>query len=324
MPSIVLTPRDDDLITTLARVVVLEGETIRRRWWPKDRSGKSHLQRLNKLRTIGLVDAHDLPIRKTHGGRAPKFYSLSRLGAERVVELTGTPPLHRLSKDASTQLIFHRLNVARFMLNVTDAARSFPLSDPEWILEQQTTPGVGRSAKVSQRFRVYEDFETNAGKTVACRPDVSGLVLVPGTNDASIHPLVLYGEIDNSTDSREQIENKLPGYFQLIRQGGYGRHWSNLNGQQAHVRVLFVCKTMERVRNLIEFWVDHPGSIFTGSTKGQLSTAEREVAASFWRRSVYATTHKLIEQSDTLTGGCWYRPGDDVAGDGRYLITPRK
>lgn len=299
-PPLRLQERDLRLLTDLGQVLLLDSRTIHLRYYATDASGKSMLRRLRLLREHRIVEPIRLSVAFAERAKLLLLYRLTPTGVELLEDLTGTPPVRMPPPDLPKPItLHHRAAVARIVLTINDACSLQKLPPPEWLLEGDTVPNASPTDHPSKRFVLYESFQLDRYTAVTCRPDASSRLRVPAPpaeGEAAWNDLLIYWELDRSTETHAQVGKKMPGFKALLDQHAYRRHWPQLTPHEA-VRIFFVCQSAERLENLRTTLRDLP-------------------AADFLR----FTTVAEIEPTRLLTEPIW----QTVKGDRRSIIrTPK-
>jgi hypothetical protein len=260
-----LQERDLRLLTDLGEVLLLDSRAVHERYYHGEPSGKSMLRRLGLLREHGIIEPIPLSVAVADRRKLRTLYRLTQAGAQMLEDLTGIPPVRVPRVDLPKPItLHHRAGVARMVLTVNDACVLHELPKPEWILEQDTVPGSSPAAPPTERFVLYEAFTTNPQSTLACRPDASCRLRVPDLRadaESSWHDLLVYWELDRSTETHAQFGRKMPGYRALLDHQAYRRHWPQLTAHEA-IRIFVVCLTAERMENLRASLRHHPAAEF--------------------------------------------------------------
>ena len=244
--------RDVSLLSEVGEVGLLDVETLWKRHFHADRSGKACLRRLR------LLCAHDLllPISvsisfATEGrGRPRRLFRLTPRGAEVLEELTGRCDFHFSGKELRPETIMHRLGVAKLRLTVNDACALQKLPKPRWIGECDMVPGVHIEAKFSERFVICEKLPTPDGGYASCWPDASCSLRIPHPSAQGEATLLIYWEYDRSTETLTQVAGKIPGYQALLTSVTYQKHWPDV--ERPAVRVFFVVQSEDRLHNICD------------------------------------------------------------------------
>lgn len=288
MPAKTMQLQDRDLLllTELAEVVVMDTETVHRRFFPEDRSNRACRRRLRLLAAHGLTRAIPMTVyyANQRGGKLPTIHCLAERGAELLSERTGAKPHRILRCDPRPETLQHRLGVARLQLTVNDACAISGLPRPQWILEQDTQPGVPSTSPLSKRFILYETFPAADGKQISCRPDASSLVNIPkqSSQAPTWEALIGYWEYDRSTELLRQVARKVPGYHELITKESFKKHWPDK--AQPTIRVFFVAQSEQRLQNVAATIRDQPGAAYF-----RLTTTTELTPANFFTSPIWRT-----------------------------------
>lgn len=270
MQRISIQDRDLKLFRTLGRVVLMDRSMIQDAFFPLDTTGKACMTRLRLLTDHTFLARINFPIASFTDapGELLTLYRLPTAGAELLFSLTGKKPERLLRTDPKPQTLLHRRNVARVMLAVDKAAELAKLPEVSWILEQDQRPGVPRRASRTQRHILYEDFSQEAD-TLQLRPDASSCLRIPGKKEGSWHDLLIWWEIDRSTEGH-RVSEKIPAYNHFLRQQEndatgtpqplYRRHWPE--NKSPIVRVFFVCHSFQRIQSIRSTICKLPGAEF--------------------------------------------------------------
>lgn len=225
--------RDKAILSDLAEYGVLDTETVRRRHFREATVPQACAKKLKQYKDLGLVDSIDVTI----DGKKSAVYWLTQLGIDELAEL-GRPTGRAVAKP-NPKTIHHRLGVAKTRVAFDEAFCSGGLLKPSWLVEPD------RNLRVSG---------TMAGQPLAeCNPDAAFLAMLPDE-----WQLVSYLEFDRSTETNDRVAEKLPGYANLLTSGAYrNKHWQNV-GDRHVVRILFVCRSVERIENLRKAFSQSP------------------------------------------------------------------
>lgn len=148
-----------------------------------------------------------------------------------------------------------------------DAVQAAGLPAADWIHEYDLRPGVDPRGPNQDKFVLYEAFQ-RGGERLVCWADAAARFAVPQHPG---HHLLAYLEYDRSTETAKQLAAKAEPFHLLVRERRYQQHWPNLEGQVT-VRVLFVCRSAERVANAIEAIGPQPGAeLFRFTTVDRLA-----------------------------------------------------
>jgi hypothetical protein len=239
-------------------------------------------QRLAQLEGQGLTRSVGLTVWYGNGsGRLPRIHCLTEKGASVVASITGDEPKRVLRSDPRPETLHHRLAVVRTRVAFGDACRAVGLAAPEWILEQDRREDVDAQAPPSRLRVLYHEFPLG-GKTVTCQPDAACLLEIPRLEpDTGTTPLLLFWEIDRSTESRKQALSKCAGYAALLESRSYRRYWPA--AEQAPVRIFWVCRSQARIDSLLASFRAQPvAQQFRFTTADELR-AESALTRPIWQ-----------------------------------------
>jgi len=254
------TERDQGLLTELGEVGLMSTAMLVERHFrgfakPAD-AHRSFRRRLRLFEAVGLIESTQVAVRHRSGSTNLAIHTLTAPGAELVAELTGARPRRAAtSLDLSPVTLPHRLGVIATRLAFDDAFRAARLSPPDWIHEYDLCPGVDPRSSNQEKFILYEAFQ-QGGQRLVCWSDAAGRITLSGQPG---HHLLVYLEYDRSTETAKQLAAKAEPFDLLVRERRYEQHWPSLAGQVT-VRVLFVCRSHQRVGNAIDAIRPEPGA----------------------------------------------------------------
>jgi hypothetical protein len=282
LPDLRLQQRDLAILTELAEVGVLDGQTIGERHFEGTRTPRACQRRLRLYAGHGLVNALPLSVAMDDGrrGRLPSLYRLSRRGAEVLTTLAGIPLQQPAKRDPRPETLLHRLGVAKMRLAVDDACTLRGVTRPRWIMEYDTAPNPQPRTPAAERFLLYERFPQADGRRATCWPDASCLLAVP-LADGGTHPLVVYWEYDRSTERLTQVAAKMYGYGPLLATQAYRKHWPQAIGPT--VRVFFVCPSRVRCEHIATAIGRMPGADVVRFTTATDLEPARLLSEPIWR-----------------------------------------
>lgn len=121
------------------------------------------------------------------------------------------------------------------------------------------------------------------------RPDASTWLRFP--SDGAFHDLLVWWEIDRSTEGLEQFAQKIAGYKRLLRDQAtssdgsqrhvYQRHWPSV--AKASRRVFIVAESQQRIGHIVTAIRQLPGVEFVRlTTRGEL-TADTVLTKTIWQ-----------------------------------------
>jgi hypothetical protein len=293
-----LQPRDVSFLSELGAVGLMTSEQIfQRHYSPLDRivTKVTCNRRLRDMANEGFLARKDLVLSANKGiKKENSVFQLTSEGVEEVYQRTGVEivnaRVHR--KFPSDQTVRHRVGVSTTLLAFKDAAKKENLSTPEWLLEWDMEPTAKPNQPLDKQLIIYESFVIGRDR-FSCRPDASVAIELP-----SKHTLLGYIEYDRSTETLGQIQRtKLNGYSLMLGSKSYLQHWPNKPKPVA--RVLFVCKSRDRIRNLQDC----------------LSSTELKKEYSF-------TLHEYLNEN-VLSAPVWWKLDDDVEKPGISILHGR-
>lgn len=216
-------------------------------------------QRLQAYCEHGLLRALPLSVwyAGKQGGRVPTVYGLTERGGAAVEQARGERPRRILRSDPKPETLHHRLAVVRARLVFDEGCRFSALQVPTWIMEQDRRRDARPNEPPSRQRVLFHEFN-DGGKKVTCQPDGACAIEVPrtiGRPEEGTTPLLIFWEVDRSTERTGQVLAKCPGYAALISRQEYRRYFPGSAG--AAVRVFFVCPSLERVRSLASALKEH-------------------------------------------------------------------
>jgi hypothetical protein len=185
---------------------------------------------------------------ESKGGRIPTLFALTDDGARIVEERTGERPQRVLRSAPSPATFLHRSEIVRVMRAFDLACDRANVDRPQWVMEQDPWPSAAKTLPPNQRRLLSHEF----GKGLSCNPDIACRLRIGSTE------LVLYWEVDLSTEGRKQIRKatKTDGYVALFNGQGWRRYWPDLETNRRYV--IWVTPTARRIRSLQETFRDLP------------------------------------------------------------------
>ena len=282
--SVQLQQRDIELFVELGQVGALDTALIHHRHFPEVTLRRCQ-QRLKQHQEQGLVKAISLTVwhGQFGGGKIPTIYCLTERGAEAVESVTGGHPQRFLRSDPKPETLHHRLAVVQARLAFDDGCRLLGLERPEWIMEQDRRADAQPNEPPSRQRVLYHEF-TAGGKKFTCQPDKACLVQIPREADrqaAGTTPLLVFWEVDRSTERTAQVVAKCAGYAALLEKREYRHYWPA--SERAAVRVFWVCRSRRRIESLAAALQSQPvAQSFRFTTADEL-TAETALTMPIWR-----------------------------------------
>jgi Replication-relaxation len=176
-----------------------------------------------------------------HSGSLPALFFLTEVGAELVERETGRQPPRVTRSDPKPFTLRHRRAVVRARVVIDQAAALAGIAAPAWIMEQDARPGrkagPGRSPS---EYLVLNNRYQRDGVTVSFRPDAACHLQLPHNGHAA--SLLVYIEVDRSTEGHSQWERKLQGIEAFLADPKAWRgHWPGVT--TPIIRIFVVCKT---------------------------------------------------------------------------------
>lgn len=316
-------PRDHRFLQELALVTLMDTQTIHRRYFSEDKTGKACLRRLRYLRDEDLIRSVEITAAFGRSNSMRTMHRLAPKGAQYLAAL-GLDSPRLLRTDPKADTLLHRLAVARTILSVNDACRQQGWEMPDWILEQDTVPGVPQDTgnlSLAQRFVLVEEFEFPGGEVVRCRPDAASLLRIPTQGNGKWIELIAYWEIDRSTERHAQfLSQKLPGYFALDRSRRYLQHWPQLTGSSPELRVFFTFRSEERLLNLAQKIAEEPTVTFRFPQNVKPTGEQTRQASAFVERVFRMAVASDVENPDrVVTEKVWGSPFKPHPGERRAI-----
>lgn len=276
-----LQPRDLACLTDLGELGLLNTEHAHSRHFP-DVSLRRCQQRLAEFASQGLT--RTVPLVVWHAGRrgrVPTVHCLTERGAAAVAAVTGVRPRRFSRSDPKPETLLHRLAMIEARLAFDDACRRLGLAQPAWLHEQDRHDESAEDECPSRQRVLYHEFPARE-KPVTCQPDAACLVQIPRQpGQLETTPLILFWELDRSTESRKQAASKCVGYAALLERRDYRRYWPA--AERAPVRVFWVCRSGQRIESLSAAFREHAvAQQFRFAVAGDL-TADTTLTSPIWR-----------------------------------------
>ncbi|HUY90314.1 MAG TPA: replication-relaxation family protein [Pirellulales bacterium] len=282
--SMHLQDRDVALLAEIGQVGLLDTNLIHRRHF-RAVSRRRCQQRLQEIQRHGLTHSVALTVwyGRSGGGQVPTIHCLTERGADAIESIAGIRPQRVLRSDPKPETLHHRLAVVQARLALDDGCRAIGLALPEWIMEQDRREDARPNDPPSRRRVLYHEF-TAGGKKFTCQPDAACLMQIPrdaNRSAAGTTPLLVFWEVDRSTERTAQTTGKCPGYGALLERREYRRYWPQ--AEQAPVRVFWVCRSRQRIESLVASLRDKPvAQCFRLTTADELR-AETALTLPIWR-----------------------------------------
>lgn len=239
----------------------------------------SVLRRLRLLAQSGLTNAVKLAVWSATDeslskcGRIPALHALTDEGARVIEEQTGDRPTRVLRSAPSPATFLHRREIVRVMRAFDVACDKAGLEYPTWVMEHDPWHAAPKAVPLAHRRLLAHEF----AKGLSCHPDIACRFRI-GSSE-----LVLYWEIDLSTEGRKQIRKaaKTDGYTRLFNEQGWKRYWPDLNTSKRFV--IWVAPTQRRIRSLQDALRDQaisPACRFLAAT--YFSSSESLLTSDIW------------------------------------------
>jgi hypothetical protein len=218
-----ITPRDTQILVTIAAYYTLTRAQITRLLFPGDKDGRVTRKRLSALLHLGLINQTRMQVvNPTIGVPAPVFYP-SRRGCEYLAAtLKDERFLTVCTLTPDWQHLAHWTEVAEFHIVLDQAiAKQSDVQVEHWTSEWDiANPHEKEPAK---RFRLYTLIREQPRRLV-CNPDAGFVIAYRGFRKA------YYVEIDRGTSGIDQVAaSKTPGYSELAEQKLSKRHFPDTN-----------------------------------------------------------------------------------------------
>lgn len=255
-----LQPRDLIILQTVGELGTADTRILQQLHFPNDNTGRACQQRLRKIVEAGLL--RNVRITAVDGGVTagshPQLFFLTPEGGQLVADETGLMP-RRISRSEPKQFTLrHRFEVVRARLAIDQAAQLADLPSPEWIMEEDSKPGVTRrKGRLPTDYQILRNDYTRNGRRVRFRPDAACHIRLPAGD--AVHSLLAYLELDRSTEGHKQWKDKLRGIEPFFDDPkGPAGHWPDLcehpsdSLRKRPPIILVLCKSKTRMLNLIE------------------------------------------------------------------------
>lgn len=281
--AVVLTTRDIAQLTELGEVGMLTGALLVERHYQgfanRASAERAFRRRMRRFIAHKLVTVDRIATALATGNGLLQVYRLTGQGADLLAELTGTRPSRAGSSPPLNPVTLpHRLGIVTTRLAFDDAHRQLGLPLPQWIFEYDLSPAASPTAANDDKFILYESFRAGDKRHV-CWPDAAARMRL---HAEKTFDLLAYIEYDRSTEGRRQIAAKSEPYRLLVAERRYERHWQ-LPLDNPLVRVLFVARSEERIKHLIEALREtRAASLFRFATYSDVSP-DRILIEPVWR-----------------------------------------
>lgn len=282
-------PRDMQLLSELGEVGILDIETIRGRYFPLDNSGKACPKKMNQYDDQKLVLKHEVEVSNKDEHRKYIVYRLTEKGADQVERLTGHRPRRAGgTKPPDGKTLAHRLGYIRTRLAFDDGCKFLGRPTLDWIMEWDAIPDAPRRAELSRRIVLCDEF-SEGERVDRSWPDLAFRFAMPEQS----WDLLAYLEYDRSTMDHEDMLAKLDGYGQLIDTRVYLRHWQEPINRHL-IRVLFVCKSQQRIDNLMVLYAEHRAAGILRFATADSLAAEEVFTSPLWLKIGDDRRHSII------------------------------
>jgi len=245
-------PRDLRILELIGELGIATVPMIHSRFWERTTEVRACQQRLKLLETANLIAKKPQAI--IDGGRLPDFCFLLPAGAELVESHTGIYPkrVTHPKTDSKPFTIRHRLATVEARLVFDKAAQQQGLPAIDWIMEQDTDPTIphSRSSSPSERFLLRSQFKATDG-TVTFFPDSACHLQIPRSGSSSFDSLLLYFEVDRSTEAHNRWAKKLRGIEAFLADAtAWQKHWPSVT--KPAVALFILCPSQQRIKGLTE------------------------------------------------------------------------
>jgi hypothetical protein len=278
------------LLSELGEVGILDIDMLRSRpYFALDTSGKSCSNKMRQYEGLKLVLKHDVPVSNKHEHRKYVVYRLTEKGAAEIERLTGQRPRRAGgSKPPDSKTLAHRLGYIRTRLAFDDGCKVLGRPPLDWIMEWDAIPDAPRRAELPRRIILCDEF-TQDGEVDRCWADLAFRFPMPEPS----WDLLAYIEYDRSTMDDDDMLPKVAGYGQLIDTRAYLRHWTEPLDRHL-VRVLFVCKSQQRIDNLMALYAEHRAAEFLRFATAESLKADDVFTAPLWCKIGDNRRHSII------------------------------
>jgi hypothetical protein len=231
-----ITPRDTEVLTSVARYYTLMRSQINRLHFPEDASGRITRKRLETLLDAELISrTHMQVVNPTQGAPAPVYYPAKKGCAWLAAELQDERYLSTCTQTPNWQHLYHWVAVAETHILLDRAAAKLKgVSVGEWLGEWSVANPDEKQPE--KRYRLY----TRLSEKLVCVPDAAFLLR------RGEHGKVYYLEQDrDTTKSPERVAcQKSNGYAGLFERRGHLRHFPTATVEGFNV--LMIAPTVRR------------------------------------------------------------------------------
>jgi hypothetical protein len=211
---IVLTDRDEDILTWVYTHGFLTTELIELAFFPEPEHGRRSpssraYERLAQLWRWGYVERVELPVARSAGGRRPYLYALGRRGEPIVARRLGqgAAPVRRRLERLSGLFVDHDLQIAAVWANLVALLRTSRAQLGRWLLEREL------------RARKVRVQDPRTGWWLAVLPDAAFEIVYP---DDLVQTCQL--EVDMGTLTLRRFRRKLRAFELSLAQGLAAQH----------------------------------------------------------------------------------------------------
>lgn len=269
-------PRDIAILETVGELGTADLPIIHAKHFPHDNSGRACQRRVKMLADVGLLKRTRILVTDQgfKQGSLPALLFLTPHGADLVESETGIRPRRVLQSDPKPFTLRHRLLAVQVRLAFDQAAALRGLPTVEWIMEQDTKPGITRTDDRSpSEYLLLWDVFRDGKRTVTFRPDSTCHLQIRRPSGDSHKSLLAYFEVDRSTEGHKQWQQKLKGIAAFFRQAdAWKRHWPDVTNPTV---VLFVvCLTHKRIHGLADVVCGTPAARFFRFAKHPIEPGE--------------------------------------------------
>jgi hypothetical protein len=238
------------ILRTLARYYVLTREQIQALCCADHASGRGTRKRLSRLRQVGYIVKHRVPVAlPATNGAAPVYYPTKK-GAEALASYFDDERFYATNtKHPRADRLAHwiAINNNRMLIEqATDKLDSVNLI--RWVTEWDT---INKDASVKDQYCLHTQITEQP--PLSCSPDAGFLIEHQGQR------MVYYVECDLNTSGAKQIAaRKSKGYFELNRIEGHRKHFPETT--IPFFRVLFITTSENRARAVQREMKSRPGN----------------------------------------------------------------
>lgn len=240
--SLILQPRDINVLAHFARYFMLNSRQIREMEFPADKTGRATRRRLTLLTKEGFLRKRNMFVVNPNDGSASPVYHLDKRGREFLAGHFDDPTfLLKPSEPSQPQHLYHYVAVAQThrLFDESIERSSEPITVPRWHNEDEIINPEVPERKDRRYLRT--DFCTSP--KVVCLPDAAFLLEYKG------HRIAVYLEQDRDTFFHDRVAaRKSRGYEQLLASQRHKEHFPETTFDFFYV--LFVAPTQKRADQL--------------------------------------------------------------------------